>query len=160
VLFSCKDDPREKFQDPKPRINYEEQLIIMQKNEIKRDSIQIAKYLDEKSWNYTETGTGLRYEITQTSELEQIQSGMRVILEYKMSNLKGETLYSSDQSGYLDILVDYSQAESGLHELLKQMNIGEASRAIIPYHLGHGFAGDDYKIPPFTSIVVELKILT
>jgi len=160
VLFSCKEDPRENFKNTKPQVNQQEQLIAMQKQEVKRDSILITKFLAEKKWSYSETGTGLRYEILEHSDLDKVQSGGRVIFEYSMSTLKGEILYSSDKSGYIDMMVDYSQAETGLHELLKLMRYGEKARAVIPFHLGHGLAGDDYKIPPFTTIVVELKILT
>ncbi len=159
TLFSCKSDPREKFLDSKPQMNHQEQLIAMQKQELKRDSLAIKSFLEKNTSNYSETGTGLRYEITKSTELDKVQSGMRVIFKYNMSNLKGETLYSSNQSGYMDMMVDFSQAETGLHELLKKMRYGEEARAVIPYHLGHGIAGDDYKIPPFTSIVMELKIL-
>lgn len=160
LAFSCKEDPREKFSDAQPAVNTEELMIELQKKEIKTDSILIEKYLELNKWNYSQTGTGLRYEIISSTELEKVQSGGRVILDYKMMNLKGEELYSSANSGVMDMLVDYSQAETGLHELLKQMRYGEEARAIIPFHLGHGFAGDDYKIPPFTSIVIELKVLT
>lgn len=160
VLFSCKEDPREKFSDLPPVKNTEEVMIALQKQEIKRDSVLIEKYLSDNDWQPLSTGTGLRYEVTSSTDLDKVQSGGRVIIEYKMTNLQGEVLYSSDQSGLMDMMVDYSQAETGLHELLKQLRYGETVRAIIPFHLAHGFAGDDYKISPFTSIVIELKVLT
>jgi len=158
-FYSCKEEHRDKFSDHKPPLDATELLIEMQKNEVKRDSIYIERFIQEHGLELKSTGTGLKYQILKTTDLEQISSGSRVIFEYTMMSLKGDTLYSSDKSGYIDMMVDYSQAETGIHELLKLMNYGEEARAIIPFHLAHGFAGDDYKIPPFTSLVIELKVL-
>jgi len=157
--FSCKVDPSEKFKGQNEPVDVTENLIIKQRNQLKKDSLIIQNYLEKSKWDYSFSGTGLRYEIYEKTDGDFIQSGDPVYLKYVVTNLKNDTLYSSAKSGIMNVVVDHSRAESGLHEFLKLMKNGESGRVVIPYHLGHGLVGDDYKVPPLTSIVFDLKVL-
>ncbi len=159
VWFGCKSDPREGFKDLPTAADIEENMIKHQKALLVKDSLNIEKYLEVKQWKTTHSGTGLRYEVYFQTDLDSIKSGDQVFLDYVITDLSSDTLYSSQKSGVMSLIVDYSQAETGLHELLKNMKLGESARAVIPAHLAHGLVGDDYKIPPNTSLVFELTVL-
>ncbi|MFK7756141.1 MAG: FKBP-type peptidyl-prolyl cis-trans isomerase [Flavobacteriales bacterium] len=159
IASGCKSDPTEGFKDVTPVVDLEESMIQHQRALLKRDSMKIEQFLEKQEWNPVHSGTGLRYEVYYTTELDSIESGAQVFLDYTITNLAQDTLYTSRKSGVMSIVVDYSQAETGLHELLKHMKLGESARAVIPAHLAHGLVGDDYKIPPSTSLVFDLTVL-
>jgi len=159
LMFGCKENVQEKFQDAPKKINMAEVLIQQQKDMIKNDSLIIANFLEKKDLEMIQTGTGLRYVIKEEAAGELIQSGDRVFLEYVITNLDEDTLYSSEKSGLMDLDVDFSHAESGLHELVKQMRKGERALAVLPSHLAYGLAGDDYKIPAYSTLVFDVKVL-
>lgn len=158
-MFGCKENFQERFQDAPKKINMSEVLIQQQKDMIKNDSLIIANFLEKKDLEMIQTGTGLRYVIKEEAAGELIQSGDRVFLEYVITNLDEDTLYSSEKSGLMDLDVDFSHAESGLHELVKQMRKGERALAVLPPHLAYGLAGDDYKIPAYSTLVFDVKVL-
>lgn len=159
LMFGCKENIQDKFKDTPAKINMEEALIQQQKAMIKNDSIIIANFLESKELEMVQTGTGLRYTIHEKAAGELIQSGERIFLEYVITDLAEDTLYSSEKSGVMDLDVDFSHAESGLHELVKNMRKGERALAVLPPHLAYGLAGDDYKIPAYTTLVFDVKIL-
>lgn len=159
LMFGCKENFQERFQDAPKKINMSEVLIQQQKDMIKNDSLIIANFLEKKDLEMIQTGTGLRYVIKEEAAGELIQSGDRVFLEYVITNLDEDTLYSSEKSGLMDLDVDFSHAESGLHELVKQMRKGERALAVLPPHLAYGLAGDDYKIPAYSTLVFDVKVL-
>ncbi len=159
VFFGCKEDMNRKFKTPAKPVNIEEILLNQQREMVKKDSLIIADYLIKEGNDFSQSGTGLRYKIIEQSAGELVKSGERVFLEYVITDLKMDTLYTSEKSGIMKLEVDFSRAESGLHELVKYMRKGEKAVAILPPHLGHGLAGDDYKIPAYTILKFEVKVL-
>ena len=49
--------------------------------------------------------------------------------------------------------------ETGLHEGIKYMKVGEKAKMILPSHLAHGLIGDSKKIPPRSTIVYDIELL-
>jgi FKBP-type peptidyl-prolyl cis-trans isomerase len=49
--------------------------------------------------------------------------------------------------------------ESGLHEGVQMMHVGDKMRFILPSFRAHGLTGDNSKIPPLTSVVYEIELL-
>ncbi len=159
LLAGCTEDPRGKYKDTPVMVNVEEELIQNQRVMLQQDSLRIEHFISKKEWEMSLSGTGLRYQIYEQSIGKPIETGEQVFLDYTISNLKEDTLYNSERSGIMSLVVDYSEAETGLHELLKSMRRGERARAVVPAHLAHGLVGDDYKIPPMTSLVFDVKVL-
>ena len=101
LMFGCKEELQDKFKDTPAKINMEESLIQQQKAMIKNDSIIIANFLESKELEMVQTGTGLRYTIHEKAAGELIQSGERIFLEYVITDLAEDTLYSSEKSGVM-----------------------------------------------------------
>jgi FKBP-type peptidyl-prolyl cis-trans isomerase len=49
--------------------------------------------------------------------------------------------------------------ESGIHEGIKLMRVGEKSKLVFPSHLAHGLVGDLKDIPPLSPLVVDIELI-
>ena len=125
------------------------------------EDMNIRMYLEQrKSWKAEETGSGLRYFIYENGKGIQAQSGMIAQVRFKITLLTGETCYQTEENETETFKIDKSEVESGVQEGIKKMHVGDKAKLIIPSHLGHGLAGDFDKIPPLTTIVVDLELIS
>ena len=53
----------------------------------------------------------------------------------------------------------YAEVESGLHEGVQLMRVGDKSRMIMPPHLAHGILGDGDCIPRRAIIIYDVELL-
>ncbi len=104
------------------------------------------------------TATGLRYLIINEGHGVIPKSGERVYLDYTISLIRGELLYSSKKDGEKVFSVDYSEEISGLNELVKYMKVGAEAKAVIPSYLAYGLHGDDNKIQNKATIIMDVKL--
>ena len=123
--------------------------------------MNIRMYLEQrKSWKVEETGSGLRYYIYKNGDGPFAESGMTANVRFKITLLTGETCYQTEGDEIESFKIDKSEVESGVQEGIKKMRVGDKAKMIIPSHLGHGLAGDFDKIPPLTTIVVDLELIS
>ena len=85
---------------------------------------------------------------------------MTATVEYCVTLLNGDTAYTSRESGPQDFLINMDNLESGLHEGIQYMKVGDRAKLILPSYLAHGLIGDSKKIPPRTSIVYDIKLVS
>jgi FKBP-type peptidyl-prolyl cis-trans isomerase len=55
--------------------------------------------------------------------------------------------------------IDRADIESGIHEGIKFMSVGDRAKLIIPSHLAHGLVGDLDKVPPLSTLVVDIHLI-
>ncbi len=125
--------------------------------DVNRDVIN--KYIERHKWQMTETETGLFYMIYGKSNGVEVKSGDEVEFTYKTTLLNGDVLYDSETLGNRKLTIDKNQEEAGLNEGLKLMNEGESAYFIIPPHLAFGVPGDSYKVPPYSVLIYDVKII-
>ena len=155
AFVSCGDEAKPKQEiDP---LQFKQALEKVNKYEVGKQSDEINRYIQHRKWNMEMTGTGLRYMFLKKGNGIQIKSGDFVKVDYKISLLDGTVCYSSDQDGSYKLRVEGDAIESGLHEAIQLMRIGDKAKFILPPHLAHGLHGDDAKIPPLSAIVVDLE---
>ena len=155
LLASCSDDPQEM-----PVIDVQqmqEDLIEANKKALTRESVQIDTYIKEKNLDVTLTKTGLRYAIYKNVEGENVIEKKEALVKYTVSLLDGTECYKTDKPEFFTVGKDY--VESGLHEGIQFMSVGDKALIIIPSHLGHGLAGDLKKIPIKSTIVYDIELL-
>lgn len=125
------------------------------------EDMNIRMYLEQrKSWKVEETGTGLRYYIYEKGNGPLAQSGLTAKVRFKITLLTGEVCYQTEGNEVESFKIDKSDIESGVQEGIKKMHVGDKAKLIIPSHLGHGLVGDFDKIPPLTTIVVDLELIS
>ena len=121
------------------------------------EDMNIRMYIEQrKSWKIEETGTGLRYYIYQKGSGPLAETGMTAKVRFKIILLTGETCYETEGTQSETFKIDKSEVQEGI----KKMHVGDKAKLIIPSHLGHGLAGDFDKIPPLTTIVVDLELIS
>lgn len=156
VLVSCKGEEK-----PIVAPDWDkEKSTELNKNLAIEEDIQIKLYLAHHTdWKMKETGTGLRYFIYKNGEGDSVKVGQIAQVELKITLLDGKEVYKTASDEIEEFVVDKSELESGIHEGIKKMRIGDRAKLIIPSHLGHGLVGDFDKVPPLAVLVVDVNLI-
>lgn len=156
ILCSC----TEEKEQPKPVQWNMDKSTEMNKELSIEESIDIDLYFAQhENWDVKETGTGLRYVILKKTEGERPVAGMDAKTQYKISLLDGTEVYKTAPDEVDVFRVDKSDMESGIHEGIKLMHVGEKAKLVFPSHLAHGLVGDLQKIPPLSPLVVDIELI-
>ena len=125
------------------------------------ESEEIDLFLStHQDWKMTQSGTGLRYMIYHKGESQDSAKAEQIVtVDFEISLLSGDICYSSKENGPESFMVEKSDIESGLHEGIKYMCVGDKAKFIIPSHLGHGLIGDTEKIPPLSPVIYDIELL-
>lgn len=156
ALTSCQDKGSKSSTQKTPKST--EPLMKVNKSLVKADAEKIEKYIERHKLEMTSTGTGLRYWISGDGSGEKAKTGQFAKIDYKVSLLDGTTCYTSEK-GPEEFLIGMDDVESGLHEGITYMKVGQKAKFILPPHLAHGLIGDDGKIPARAVIVYDIKLL-
>lgn len=157
ACFSC----GENREDVAPEINWNQKKSVdMNKKMAEDQEIKIKLFLAQHTdWKVEKTGSGLYYFIYKSGNGEQAQIGMLAQVELKISLLDGTECYKTNADEIDEFKIDRSDVETGVQEGIKKMKIGDRAKLIIPSHLAHGLVGDLNKIPPLTTIVVDIHLI-
>ena len=123
-----------------------------------QDIKDIEQYLSVRDWKVQQTGTGLYYYVFESYDSLRPGTGDKVLVGYQVSLLNGTVVYSSDKDGDAEVVIDRDDVESGLHEALKMLGVGDKGVFIMPYHRAHGLLGDSDEIDPLTVVVYRLEL--
>ena len=157
LIGACSETPPKQKQEP----NWtKEKSSEMNKEFALEEDLEIRLYLEQhKDYKVQIIGSGLRYIPLKTTDGELAVAGLDAHVSYKVTMLDGEKIYET-ASDEVDIFrVDKSNIETGIQEGIKKMKVGERSILIIPSHLAHGLIGDMDKVPPLTTLVVDIELL-
>ena len=138
---------------------FQDKLIEANKMYVKKESDEIDQYILHRGWEMLSTGTGLRYMITEKGSGEAVVVEKQVKVDYRISLLDGTLCYSSDSIGPKVFVVGMDNVETGLHEGIQLLHVGDKAVFILPSHLAHGLLGDDHKIPPRSTVVYNIDLL-
>lgn len=158
-LFSCKDQEANMIVN-NPNWN-EDESINMNAQFATEEREEIDLFLStHRDWKMTETGTGLRYMVYQKgTSTDSARVGHTVTVDFEISLLNGDVCYSSAEKGPESFVVEKSDIESGLHEGVQYMGVGDKAKFIIPSHAAHGLIGDTEKIPPLSPVIYDIELL-
>ena len=134
-------------------------LEKVNKFEVQKQTDEINQYVERHNWPMEKTGTGLRYMITYQGKGDSVKTGDFVSVNYKISLLDGTVCYTTENDGEREFKVEQDNVESGLHEAVRLMNVGDKGVFILPSYMANGIQGDNDKIPPMSAIIVELEVL-
>lgn len=159
-ITSCEDEERNV--SSKVNVNtkvVKDKLVEANKIYVKRESDEIEQYILHRGWDMESTGTGLRYMITKKGSGPVILPEKQVKVNYKISLLDGTVCYTSDSLGSRVFVVGMDNVESGLHEGIQLLHVGDKAVFVLPSHLAHGLLGDESKIPPRSSVIYDIEVL-
>lgn len=158
LFVACNGDSNHQ-QNTMSEYEVKEALINANKAATEEESIQIDGYVRRRNLDVIKTGTGLRYMIYQKGDGEQAKIGQRAVVAYEMSLIDGTVCYSTKELGPEEFKIGNDRVESGLHEAICYMRVGDKAKIIIPSHLAHGLVGDREKIPIRSTIIYDLELI-
>lgn len=155
-FYSCEEEQPETKEIPWSN----ESSIELNKSLAEEEEINIKLFLAQRpNWQMQKTGSGLQYFIYQKGEGVVPKSGQIVQVEYQISLLDGTVCYETAKDEFNEFKVDKSDIESGVQEAIKLLRKGDKAKLIIPSHIAHGLVGDLDKIPPMSTLIVDITIL-
>jgi FKBP-type peptidyl-prolyl cis-trans isomerase len=159
ALGACENDPKKQAISFKNSKDYQSTMILSHKEFLKKEGLKINAFVDSVGLNFQSTGTGLRYYIYQPSQGDSIKSKEFAFISYVLTSLEGDTLYESPSGKLQEFMVDYDNVESGLHEGIKKMRVGEKALFILPAHLAHGISGDNAAISSQMTLLYNVHLV-
>ena len=157
LVFSCREASKQT-----QAVSKEQMKSSMEKANrylVNDEEKEIEEYIARHGMAMTSTGTGLRYAILKQGSETLLAKGDKVSLEYQLSSISGDVIYSSDNDGIKSFVVGEGAVESGLDEAMTHLHRGDVAKVIIPSHLGYGLHGDEKGIPEYATLVYTLKII-
>lgn len=157
ILVSCGEpEPEEK----KPVKWDAEKSTRMNKAFARDEDLEIQVYIAQhENWKDETTGSGLHYINLKKTDGPLAKAGQQARVRYKVTLLDGTVVYETGNDEYDVFQIDKSEIETGIQEGIKRMHVGERAKLIIPSHLAHGLIGDMDKIPPLTTLVVDIELI-
>lgn len=138
-----------------------DQSADFNKNLALEEDLAIRVFLTNKpTWKTIKTGSGLRYFIYKKGKGKEAESGLEAEVSYKINLLDGTLCYQTVEGETQKFEIDHSEVESGVQEGIKKMRVGDKARLIVPSHLAHGLIGDSDKIPPLTTIIIDIELIS
>lgn len=157
ILAACGEEKKEM-----PKIEWDQEKSTKFNKELAiEEEINIKLFLEHKrTWQMTKTGSGLQYYIYKSGTGERnATEGDVAQVEMIISLLDGKECYATKSDEYEEFVIDKSDIETGIQEGIKKLKVGDQAKLIIPSHLAHGLIGDMDKIPPLSTIVVDIKLI-
>ena len=139
----------------------QDDLIELNKQAVHAENDKIEAFIKKKKWAMTPTGTGLRYmflnETDTTRPLAQVEQ--EALINAQVHLMDGSLVYTTDHEGPQWFKIGMSDVESGLHEGILLMRVGDKARFVMPPHLAHGLLGDLNAIPPKSTIIYDVELV-
>jgi FKBP-type peptidyl-prolyl cis-trans isomerase len=120
---------------------------------IREDSL--LKIFANKKGSFQKNQVGFWYTVFKTGKGASIKDSVQCSYYFEIKKLSGEIL----QSGKNQIIIGKKQTIVGLEEGLKLMHKGDSATFIIPWYLAYGMTGNKPLIPPYTSLIYNVKLL-
>lgn len=156
VLYSC-GSSKQGEKDDTPVINADS-LIEMNRKLVQADVGKIEEYIEVNDLDMERSGTGMFFNIIRDAGKDKALSGNQVSFSYRIKDLSGNMIYSSETLGSKSFEIDKSNIESGWNEAAKLMGPGDSAVIILPPHLAFRNIGDNNKIGPGQVLIYELRL--
>ncbi|NPA45131.1 MAG: hypothetical protein GXO49_06345 [Chlorobi bacterium] len=134
-----------------------EQYIIKKEAE---ENILLQEYLKNENINVKPTKSGLYIIKLKKGKGEKAKLGDTATIHYKGSLINGQILASSINKGKpYTFKIGENKVIDAWNEALLTMKVGDKVKIIVPSKLAYGELGYKNKIPPFATLIFEIKLL-
>lgn len=159
-LVSCNGAKTNEKNSGKKVPSMKESLLNANKQAVRAENEQIEQFIRRYNWEMKETGSGLRYNIYVNGNGEKATTGKIATLKYEVRLITGDLIYSSEKDGLKEFLIGRGGVESGLEEGILLLRVGDRAKFIIPSHLGFGLLGDQDKVPPKSTLIYDIELIS
>jgi gliding motility-associated peptidyl-prolyl isomerase len=138
---------KESIERNKSLNNLEEDLI---KAKLKKDAVN----------NYLTSSKGFWYFYNKRDSLQirYPKKGDEVVYTYEVKRLNDSILYSKDEIGEKQYLVDREELITGLQDGLKLMHPGETVTFLFPSHKAFGYTGNK-RVLPNEPLIYKVELI-
>ncbi len=157
IPFGCKNKGQQ--EPPQEKMFTKQEYIKANRFMVKEHQEIIQRFVERKDWDMKTTGSGLWYMIYEKGTGDQAEKGTQIQVEYDLKLLDGTVCYTTNTTGPQWFNIGKGRVEPGLEEGVLMLREGAKARFIMPPHLAHGLPGDRKKIPPYSIILYEIKVL-
>jgi peptidyl-prolyl cis-trans isomerase A (cyclophilin A) len=134
----------------------EKNKIILEKSQSDFNA-SIEKYASGAK--ITQSGLGIK--ITSKGNGPKVEVGQNVSIHYTGMFADGKVFDSSVQRNQpIEIPIGMRRVIPGWDEGIPMMNVGDKGVLVIPFHLGYGERGYPGAIPPFSTLIFEVEVLS
>lgn len=162
ILVSCQYQYQERIPTTQPD-GMTDFLIDFTKTMINDEEEVIDSLLRLSDVPFKKDSTGIRINIDHNINNETIfypEDGDQVSILYNCVVFNNINLISDDI--FLDTLtfkIGYSKQMKGLNYAIKLLKVGDKSKIIIPSYLGFGLSGYQESVPPYSTLLLNIKLL-
>jgi FKBP-type peptidyl-prolyl cis-trans isomerase len=154
-------------EDPRPRPLTDAELkAAMDSLDRLRTSVEkmeILSFIEKTAWPLVDARSGVWYWVYETSNLDTIHpsEGDVVGVRYEVRLLNDTLCYTNFEDELPEqFLVNLDNVESGLHEGITYMTVGDKAKFILASVRAHGLLGDMDMIPPSSPIVFDIELVS
>lgn len=119
----------------------------------------IADFIATNKIEVTPTPTGLYYIETKPGTGRKALPNDSIKVTYTGMFMDGSVFDSNEDAGNMAMIVGVGMVIPGFDEALQLMAAGAEATVIIPYRLGYGVRGFPPVIPPFATLIFNLKLV-
>jgi len=162
LIFSCKSPEPRKPVTRKTDTQFFKESVKVNRKIVERDEKQIKNVIAADSTNnyqISKRGFWFTFDKEVKNDTLMPKKGDKLIFEYNIQKLNGETLYTKDDLGVKEYITDQEILFSGLRDGLKMMNEGETITFLFPSHKAFGYYGDQEKIKGNMPIKAQVTLL-
>lgn len=124
-----------------------------------KDKAVIEGYARRNKLNLTASESGFYYTIFNEGKGKPITENSIVAITGTLSLIDGTLCYTYDANKPKTIAIAKSPEIAGLHLALPMLKQDGSALFIFPPNLAFGLLGDDDRVPPRTTIVMNIKVL-
>lgn len=128
-------------------------LAINQNLTAKEDSL-LQVFVDKKKQSFIKNELGFWYKIDKKGTGEKIMDKSVCSYSYNLHLINEESV----KQGIVKTVIGKKEIVTGLEEGLKLLHYGDCATFIIPWYLAYGMNGNKPLIPPYTSVIYEIKL--
>jgi FKBP-type peptidyl-prolyl cis-trans isomerase len=150
---SCSNDKKVVQQMTQAQID--SMLIAQNRSFLVQEKDRIQKFVSEKKWPTTISGTGIHYWIYENGSGETVKFEQVAMVEYEVSLLDGTVIYKSKPGERVPVKIGHDNIESGLHEAIQLLRIGDRAKFVLPSYRAYGLTGEG-KIPMNASVIYDI----
>ena len=128
---------------------------------IKKEKENELKMLKDLSKGFSKTSSGLLYKFEKENNSHKPSNGNKVKVHYKGMLLDGTVFDSSFKRNQpIEFTLGVGQVIKGWDEGISLLGIGDKASFIIPSDLAYGASGAGGVIPPNTTLIFEVELIS
>lgn len=124
------------------------------------ENVLLHEYLNNEDINIESLKSGLYIVYLKKGKGRKAKNGDLATIHYKGSFINGQILASSISKGKpYSFTVGTNKVIAAWNETLLHLRVGDKVKIIVPSKLAYGDRGYKNKIPPFATLIFEIKLL-